>query len=90
MKTTFFTILLIAFLSFNLWAQSEITEEEYEVYGSQVHSLVLNKTEVPDLSIDDKMLKKWLPKRIKGIFQDFINKNSKSYQIDKKRLLYCQ
>lgn len=85
MKIFLITLLATVF-SVNLVAQSEITSQEYEVYGSQSSSLILNLTSVKRLNSDSNWLKKWIPKKLqtKSILSDFLIKNEKSYLIEEK------
>ena len=75
---------MVFFLISTSIAQSGISKEEYEVYGSQFHQLILNQTSVRGLEYKRTWLNKWLPSRLKkkGILTDFLSKNTSTSPIE--------
>ncbi|MGI9036494.1 MAG: hypothetical protein ACR2GD_10710 [Pyrinomonadaceae bacterium] len=83
MRKIIFTILLIAFGSFNLFAQSEITQEEYDFYSKFLSKdAVLNRNTVME-EIEGRV-KKALSKLPKDLVADFLKKNEQSSRIENK------
>jgi hypothetical protein len=76
---------LIALLSFNLFAQAEITPEEYDFYSKFLRRecVIRRFTESID-SIYIKAAKKKMPQIPKELVEDFNLKNGKSYRIEDK------
>lgn len=85
MRKICFTILLFIFFSFNLFGQSEITQEEYDFLQSYLENkyvLVRNTAKFDSLTI--KRAEKKLRRAPKELFAEFQNRTVKSYRIENK------
>ena len=92
MKKAIFTVLLISFLGFNAFAQSNLSREEYAIYASILESIYQDnwkqyKTKTSFVILDDTFKPGYEDEsdigKMKGMSKDFNRKNQTSAKIER-------